>query len=95
MAALTFDAVVYGGGNKALMLAIYLAKYGGMSVGIFERRHEVGRGLAKAQEEKLGVKMKKLPQDPQIAGAVGAALIARERLSDGSQAASTVRQASS
>ena len=52
-------------------------------------------GLAKALEEKLGVKVKKLPQDPQIAGAVGAALIARERLGDGSQADSTVRQASS
>jgi len=37
-------------------------------------------GLAKALEEKLGVKVVKLPQDPQIAGAIGAALIARERL---------------
>ena len=46
MADLTFDAVVCGGGNKALMLAMYLAKYGGMSVGIFERRHEIGGGLA-------------------------------------------------
>jgi predicted CoA-substrate-specific enzyme activase len=52
-------------------------------------------GLAKALEEKLGVKVKKLPQDPQIAGAVGAALIARERLGDGSQADSTVRHVSS
>jgi predicted CoA-substrate-specific enzyme activase len=38
-------------------------------------------GLAKALEEKLGVKVEMLPQDPQIAGAVGAALIAREKLS--------------
>ncbi len=37
-------------------------------------------GLAKALEEKLGVSVKKLPQDPQIAGAIGAALIAREKL---------------
>ncbi len=37
-------------------------------------------GLAKALEEKLGVAVKKLPQDPQIAGAIGAALIAEERL---------------
>jgi len=37
-------------------------------------------GLAKALEEKLGVAVKKLPQDPQIAGAIGAALIAEEKL---------------
>jgi predicted CoA-substrate-specific enzyme activase len=37
-------------------------------------------GLAKALEEKLKVKVIKLPTDPQIAGAIGAALIARERL---------------
>ena len=36
-------------------------------------------GLAKALEGKLGVSVRKLPQDPQIAGAVGAALIAREK----------------
>jgi phytoene dehydrogenase-like protein len=46
MADLTFDAVVCGGGNKGLMLAMYLGKYAGMSVGIFERRHEIGGGLA-------------------------------------------------
>ncbi|MCP4715861.1 MAG: NAD(P)-binding protein, partial [Deltaproteobacteria bacterium] len=34
------------GGNKALMLAMYLTKYAGMSCGIFERRHEIGGGLA-------------------------------------------------
>ena len=37
-------------------------------------------GLAKALEEKLNVSVIKLPTDPQIAGAIGAALIARERL---------------
>ncbi len=46
MPDLTFDAVVCGGGNKALMLAMYLARYAGMSVGILERRHEIGGGLA-------------------------------------------------
>ncbi len=46
MADATFDAVIIGGGNKALMLAMYLVKYGGMSVGIFERRHEIGGCLA-------------------------------------------------
>jgi predicted CoA-substrate-specific enzyme activase len=38
-------------------------------------------GLAKALEDKLGVSVRKLPLDPQIAGAIGAALIAAERLS--------------
>ncbi len=38
-------------------------------------------GLAKALEAKLKVSVKKLPVDPQIAGAIGAALIAAERLS--------------
>jgi beta-carotene ketolase (CrtO type) len=42
MADATFDAVIVGGGNKGLFLALYLMKYGGMSVGIFERRHEIG-----------------------------------------------------
>src|SRR4030042_2723526 len=42
MADQTYDAVIVGGGNKALLLALYLIKYAGMSVGIFERRHEIG-----------------------------------------------------
>jgi len=46
MSDLTFDAVICGGGNKALMLAMYSTKYAGMSCGIFERRHEIGGGLA-------------------------------------------------
>ncbi|MBL7119081.1 MAG: NAD(P)/FAD-dependent oxidoreductase [Dehalococcoidia bacterium] len=46
MPDVTFDAVIVGGGNKALFLAMYLIKYGGMSVGIFERRHEIGGCLA-------------------------------------------------
>ena len=46
MSDLTYDAVICGGGNKALMLAMYLTKYAGMSCGIFERRHEIGGGLA-------------------------------------------------
>ncbi len=37
------------------------------------------RGLAKALESKLGVEVDTLPQDPQIAGAIGAALIARDK----------------
>ena len=46
MADETFDAVIVGGGNKALFLAMYLTKYADMSVGIFERRHEIGGCLA-------------------------------------------------
>jgi phytoene dehydrogenase-like protein len=46
MADLSYDAVICGGGNKALMLAMYLTKYGGMRCGVFERRHEIGGGLA-------------------------------------------------
>ncbi len=42
----TFDAVVVGGGTKALFLALYLIRYGGMRVGIFERRHEIGGCLS-------------------------------------------------
>jgi len=41
-----FDAVIIGGGTKALFLAMYLTRYAGMSVGIFERRHEIGGCLA-------------------------------------------------
>lgn len=46
MSDLAYDAVICGGGNKALMLAMYLTKYAGMSCGVFERRHEIGGGLA-------------------------------------------------
>lgn len=42
MADASFDVVFIGGGNKALVTAGYLTKYGGMSVGIFEARHELG-----------------------------------------------------
>jgi phytoene dehydrogenase-like protein len=46
MAEETFDVVIIGGGNKALFLAMYLIKYANLSVGIFERRHEIGGCLA-------------------------------------------------
>jgi beta-carotene ketolase (CrtO type) len=46
MSDASFDAVIIGGGNKALFLAMYLRKYAGMSVGVFERRHELGGCLA-------------------------------------------------
>ncbi len=44
MADLSFDVVIIGGGNKALITAMYLTKYGKLSVGIFEERHELGGG---------------------------------------------------
>jgi len=42
----TYDAVIVGGGNKGLAVGMWLQRYGGMSVGIFERRHEAGGGWA-------------------------------------------------
>ena len=42
MADAAYDVVLIGGGNKALVAAMYLQRYGGMQVGIFERRHEIG-----------------------------------------------------
>ncbi len=42
----TYDAVIVGGGNKGLAVGMWLARYGGMEVGIFERRHEAGGGWA-------------------------------------------------
>ena len=44
MADKTYDVVIVGGGNKSLVTAMYLTKYGGLSVGMFEERHELGSG---------------------------------------------------
>ena len=44
MADKTYDVVIAGGGQKALVVAMYLSKYGGLSVGLFEERHELGAG---------------------------------------------------
>lgn len=46
MSDFTYDVVICGGGNKALMLAMYLTKFAGMTCGVIERRHEIGGGLA-------------------------------------------------
>jgi phytoene dehydrogenase-like protein len=54
MADKSFDAVIIGGGNKALVTAMYLAKYGGMDVAIFERRHEMGGGWSSEESAAPG-----------------------------------------
>jgi phytoene dehydrogenase-like protein len=46
MADATHDAIIIGAGNKGLILAMYLTKYAGMDVALFERRHEAGGGWA-------------------------------------------------
>ena len=54
MADKSFDAIIIGGGNKGLVLAMYLAKYGNMDVGIFERRHELGGGWSSEESAAPG-----------------------------------------
>ena len=44
MADKTYDAVIIGGGAKGLITGMYLAKYGGMEVAIFDQKHEMGGG---------------------------------------------------
>ncbi len=44
MADASYDVVVVGGGSKSSIASMYLTKYGGMSVGIFEERHELAAG---------------------------------------------------
>jgi beta-carotene ketolase (CrtO type) len=54
MADKTFDVVIVGGGNKGLVTAMYLAKYGGMEVGIFESHHELGGGWSTVERAAPG-----------------------------------------
>jgi len=54
MADKSFDVVIIGGGNKALTLGMYLQRYGGMQVGIFERRHELGGGWSSEESPAPG-----------------------------------------
>jgi beta-carotene ketolase (CrtO type) len=44
MADSAYDAVIIGAGAKGLITAMYLAKYGGMQVAVFEAKHEAGGG---------------------------------------------------
>lgn len=50
----SYDVVIIGGGNKSLMLGMYLTKYGGLTVGIFEKRHELGGGLSSEESPAPG-----------------------------------------
>ena len=54
MADKSFDVVIVGGGNKALVAGMYLQKYGGLSVGIFEKRHELGGGWSSEESPAPG-----------------------------------------
>lgn len=54
MADSSFDAVLIGGGSKGLVAAMYLTTYGGMSVGIFEDRVELGGGWCTEQSAAPG-----------------------------------------
>ena len=45
MSDLSFDVVIVGGGSKGLAMGAYLAKYSGMTVGIFDEAHELGGGM--------------------------------------------------
>ncbi|MDO8568429.1 MAG: NAD(P)-binding protein, partial [Dehalococcoidales bacterium] len=54
MADKSFDVVIVGGGNKGLIAAMYLAKYGGMEVGIFEEKHELGSGWCEEESPAPG-----------------------------------------
>lgn len=44
MADMSFDVVCVGAGNKALAFGCWATKYGGLSVGMFDERHEAGAG---------------------------------------------------
>ncbi|MDO8785216.1 MAG: NAD(P)-binding protein, partial [Syntrophales bacterium] len=54
MADKSFDVVIIGGGTKALSLGMYLQRYGGLQVGIFERRHEMGGGMCSEESPAPG-----------------------------------------
>jgi len=54
MADKSFDVVIVGGGNKALVAGMYLQKYGGLKVGIFEKRHELGGGWSSEESPAPG-----------------------------------------
>ncbi|MDZ4231002.1 MAG: NAD(P)-binding protein, partial [Dehalococcoidales bacterium] len=54
MADAKYDAIVIGGGNKGLVTAMYLTKYGGMKTAVFEVRHEAGGGWSSEESAASG-----------------------------------------
>lgn len=54
MADAAYDVVIIGGGNKALIAAMYLTTYGSLSVGIFEERHELAAGWSSEESPAPG-----------------------------------------
>lgn len=54
MADATYDVVIIGGGNKALVLGMYLTKFSGLEVALFEARHELGGGWESAESAAPG-----------------------------------------
>jgi len=71
MADKAFDAVIVGGGNKGLLVAMYLITCGGMNVGIFERRHDIGGCLATAESSAPGFRGKPRGEAPSRAAVDG------------------------
>lgn len=53
MADASFDVIVIGGGHQGLIAGTYLAM-NGMTVGVFEQRHEIGGGAATEQRPLAG-----------------------------------------
>ena len=54
MADKSFDVVTVGGGNKAVVAAMYLTKYAGLKVGMFEESMSWGpAGLLRSLPEAL------------------------------------------
>lgn len=54
MADAEYDVVVIGSGIKALVTAMYLAKFSGLDVCILEQRHELGGGIQVREQSAPG-----------------------------------------
>jgi phytoene dehydrogenase-like protein len=54
MADMTFDVVCVGAGNKNLAFGCWATKYGGLSVAMFDERHEAGAGWSSEESPAPG-----------------------------------------
>jgi beta-carotene ketolase (CrtO type) len=54
MVDMSFDVVCVGAGNKNLAFACWATKYGGLSVAMFEERHEAGAGWSSEESPAPG-----------------------------------------